>query len=272
MTGVGACSSLILLAVLVSGAKAGSVRDTLRQGNGLYGDGKYTEAINKYNDALVEQPQAVEPKFNKANGYYRLDDLGEAVDLYQEVAAKSKDMRLVAKARYNLGNCLFQRGAKQRDSDLQKAVDDMKTSITYWRQVLDIEPKNEKAARNIEVARLTIKDILDQLKQQQKDQQQNAQDPNQPKQQEQQQQGQQQPQPDPNQPQDPNQTKKEAGAQDPNQTKNQQESQPQPQPKEQEQQVAPDATAQEIIDTEQRQNKEREIRQQGRYQQVEKDW
>jgi Ca-activated chloride channel family protein len=264
----------MLLAVLASGVQAGPVREMLRQGNALYGDGRYGEAINKFNDVLVEQPQALEPKFNKANSYFRLDDLGEAVDLYQEVAARSKDMPLVARAKYNLGNCFFQRGAKQRDSDLQKAVDDMKTSITYWRQVLELDPKNEKAARNIEVARLTIKDILDQLKQQQKDQQ-NQQDPNQPQPQGQpQQQDQQQPQPDPNQPQDPNQTQPQAGDQDPNQPQDRQEPEPQSQEQEgrQPQQVAPDATAQEIIDNEQRQKKEREIHQRGRYQQVEKDW
>ena len=242
----------------------------LGQGNQLYGDGKYTEAINKYNEVLVEQPQALEPKFNKANGYYRLDDLGEAIDLYREVAAESKDMPLVTKAKYNLGNCFFQQGTKQRDSDLQKALEDMKTSITYWRQVLDIDPKNEKAARNIEVARLTIKDILDQLKQQQKDQQQ---DPNQPNQQDQeQQQNQPQPQQDPNEPQDPNEAQPNQ-PQDPNQADDQQQPQPQEQePQQQEQKVAPDATAQEIIDREQRQKKEREIRQRAGYQRVERDW
>jgi len=250
--------------LLVSAAAAGtdSVRQILRQGNRLYGDGQYAEAVNQYNEALIEQPQVLEPKFNKANSYYRLDDLGEAMDLYREVAAGSKDMDLVTKAKYNLGNCFFQRGAKQRDSDLQKALEDMKTSITYWRQVLDIDPDNEKAARNIEVARLTIKDILDQLKQQQKDQQdqQNQQPP----------QKQSESQQDPNQPQDPNQAQPPQ-AQDPNQTKDEQPSEPQQQPSEQE--VAPpDARAQEIIDREQRQKKEREIQQRARYQEVEKDW
>jgi hypothetical protein len=276
-------SVLILLVVLVSGARADSARETLRQGNGLYGEGKYAEAINKYNDALVEQPQVVEPKFNKANSYFRMDDLGEAVDLFQEVAGKSKDMKLVAKAKYNLGNCLFQRGVKQRDSDLQKAVDDMKTSITYWRQVLELDPKNEKAARNIEVARLTIKDILDQIKKQQ-DQQ--KQDPNQPKQQQQQQSQQQDPnqpkqqQPqnqrqDPNQPQDPNQAKQGARPQDPNESKDRKQPQPQDQNQQQqqpEQKIQADAAAQEIIDNEQRQKKEREDLRRGQIQPVERDW
>jgi Ca-activated chloride channel family protein len=253
-------------------AKADSVRQMLRQGNQLYSGGQYTEAINKYNEALVEQPQAPEPTFNKANGYYRVDDLAEAIDLFQEVATKSKDMSLVARAKYNLGNCFFQRGAKQRDADLQKALEDMKTSISCWRQVLDIDPQNEKAARNIEVARLTIKDILDQLKQQ-KDQQQQQ---DQQKQQQQDQQGA-QPKQDPNQPQDPNQAKDAEQKPDPNQAQPRQEPDQtqrdkQPEPQAQEQKVEPDATAQEIIDNEQRQKKERDNLQRVRYQDVEKDW
>jgi Ca-activated chloride channel family protein len=272
-----ALAMTLLVLTLGAVARADSAREVLQQGNRLFGDSKYTDAINKYNEALVEQPQALEPKFNKGNGYYRMDDLGEAMDLYQEVAAGSKDMALVARAKYNLGNCLFQRGSKQRDSDLQKAVDDMKTSITYWRQVLDIDPKNEKAARNIEVARLTIKDILDQLKKQQEQQkQQEPQKQQQDQQNQQQQQNQPQSQNDPNQPQDPNQAqKKEAQARDPNQAKDQQQPeqrQGQQQKEQQEQRMAPDATAQEILDREQQQKKDREVLRRAQYQQVDKDW
>jgi Ca-activated chloride channel homolog len=259
-------------------AASGSARETLRQGNRLYGENQYAEAVSKYNDVLVEQPQAVEPKFNKANSYYRLDDLSAALDLYQQVAAESKDMALVGRAKYNLGNCYFQRGTKQRDSNLQKAVEDMETSIANWRQVLDLDPQNKKAAKNIEVARLTIKDILDQIKKQKEQQnqqnQQNKQD-QQKQQQQQQKQDQSQSQKDPNQPQDPNQAKKsEQKKSDPNEAKPEQKNaQEQPQDKQQEAKAAPDATAREILDTEQRQKKEREMLQQkAQYRDVEKDW
>jgi Ca-activated chloride channel family protein len=268
-----------MILFFAAAGRADSARESLRQGNRLFGDSKYSEALSTYDEALAEQPQAMEPKFDKANSYYRMDDLGKAIDLYQEVAAGSKDMALVGKAKYNLGNCFFQRGLKQRDSDLRKAVDDMKMSITHWRQVLDIDPKNEKAAKNIEVARLTIKDIMDQLKKQQEQQKQQDQKNQQGQQNPQQQQQ------DPNKPQDPNQAQKNAQAQEPNQPKNQQQSQAQKQEeqqkdqqKEQEQQgqqeqrMAPDATAQEILDREQQQKKEREMQQRGQYQQVEKDW
>jgi len=259
--------ALGILAVLssLSLGATGSVREMLRQGNRLYGDRQFADAVNNYNDALVEQPQAVEPKFNKANSYYRLDDLAEAMDLYQQVAADSKDMSLVARAKYNLGNCYFRRGAKQRDSNLQKALEDMETSIATWRQVLDLDPQNQKAARNIEVARLTIKDILDQMKKQQEEQK---------KQQNQQSQQNQSPsQKDPNQPQDPNQAKKAPPQPDPDQTKQEQKPEQGQQDRQQEAKAAPDATAREIIDTEQRQKKERDqLRQRGPYQEVEKDW
>ena len=87
-------------------------------------------AKEAYDAALLEKQEAFEPKFNKANSYYRLEDLDKAVDLYREVAAESKDMGLVAKAKYNLGNCFFEKGAKEKDSDLEKALKNFEDSIT----------------------------------------------------------------------------------------------------------------------------------------------
>jgi tetratricopeptide (TPR) repeat protein len=144
--------------------------ELVERGNKLYKQGNFNEAINSYDQALIDAPGALEPKFNQANSYYRLDDLSKAMDLFRQVAAESKDMKVVAKAKYNLGNSYFQQGSKQKDSNLQKAIDDLKTAIGSWRGVLDIEPENKKAAKNIEVARLLIKDLLDQLNKQQQQQ------------------------------------------------------------------------------------------------------
>lgn len=268
--------SIVLVIVLVQVTSADSVREATSEGNKLYEQGNFNEAINQYDQALVEAPQALEPKFNKANSYYRLDDLNNAMNLYREVAAESKDMTLVARAKYNLGNTYFQQGSKQKDSNLQKAIEDMKTAIGSWRSVLDIEPENVKAAKNIEVARLTIKDLLDQLNKQKQDPNQ-PQDPNQSsqqnqKEQQQQQQGSQQ---DPNQPQEQQQKQKPQEdpnqPQDPNQAEQQQEQQKESR-EEKEKRMAPDATAQEILDREQRQRKERQIFNRAQWQKVEKDW
>ena len=258
---------MLLILFVAQTAFADSARISTSQGNQLYGQGKFDEAIGQYDQALIYRPEALEPKFNKANSYYRLDDLGQAINLYREVAAESKDMKLVTKAKYNLGNCSFQQGSKQRDSNLQKAIEEMETAIGHWRAVLDIEPENEKAAKNIEIARLIIKDILDQLKNQQQDPNQ-PQDPNQQQQQQQQQQNQQQ------QAQDPNQNQLKQG-QDPNQPQGPNQGQSQQQEQKQqddEKKQAPDTTAQEILDKEQRDKKQRQILQRARYQKVDKDW
>ena len=153
---------------------ADSVQDLVRQGNSLYDKGNFNDALKAYDQSLIDQPQILDPKFNKADCYFRLDDLAKAIDLNNEVAADSKDMKLVEKAKYNLGNCYFQQGTKQKDSDLQKALEDLKTSIVCWRGALELNPENEMAAKNIEVARLTIKDIIDQINKQKKQQEQQA--------------------------------------------------------------------------------------------------
>ncbi len=268
---------LVLAAALAQTAYGDSARVATSQGNKLYSKGNFNEAINKYDEALVESPEALRPKFNKANSYYRLDDLGPAMNLYREVAAESKDMDLVAKAKYNLGNTYYQQGIKQSDSNLQKAIDELKTAIDSWRATLGIEPENKKAAKNIEVARLKIKDLMDQLKNQQQDPNQ-PQDPNQSQQQ--QQQGQQQQnqqqgsQQDPNQPQ---QQQDQASEQDPNEPKDPNEAKQEQQPKQQEEkqqqrQAAPDTTAQEILDRERRRRENRQRSQRARWQRVDKDW
>ena len=265
---------IFLILVISQAALADSAGVSTSQGNKFYKQGNFNEAINSYNQALTEAPDALEPKFNQANSYYRLDDLGKAMDLYRQVAAESKDMKLVAKAKYNLGNSYFQQGSKQKDSNLQKAIDEMKTAIGSWRGALDIEPENKKAAKNIEVARLTIKDLLDQLNKQQQQDPNQPQDPNQ--QQQQQNKQQQNPQQNQNQSQEQKQQQQAAGRdpnqpKDPNQPQDQQKKQQQKEQKQQ-QQVAPDTTAQEILDKEQRRRKERQILQRGPWQKVEKDW
>ncbi len=263
---------LLLVLLTLQRAFAGSVQISTDRGNRLYRQGKFNEAIKEYDQALIDSPHALEPKFNKANSYYRLDDPGEAMNLYRQVAAESKDMKLVAKAKYNLGNCSFRQGSKQRDSNLQKAIEEMKTAIEHWRSVLDIDRENQKAAKNIEVARLTIKDILDQIK----NQPQQPQDPNQPRdsgrrQQQDQQQSQQQQARDPNNLEDNKQNSRDDSNEPEQQEAEQQQQQVREKDEEQQKQKS-DATAQEILDKEQRDKKQRQLLQRTRYRKVEKDW
>lgn len=267
--------SLIVIFALSQKAIAQSARTLVSEANRLYAQGKFSDAINKYEQAVIENPDSLEPKFNKADSYFRLDDLANAMSAYEEVAAKSKDMKLVAKAKYNLGNSYFQRGSRQRDSDLQKAIDDFKTSIGFWRSVLDIEPDNEKAARNIEVARLVIKDLLDHLNKQKQNEPNQPQDPNQLQQQQKQDKQQDSQNDRKNQRQQKQQQKQNGQQNEPNKPADANQPKRQPEQKEQEKRQKmerSDTTAQEILDKEQKQRQERQMMQRGQYQKVDKDW
>ena len=284
---------IITAAILLPAAivRAQSAREIVEQGNALYADANYSEAVTKYDEALTETPATLEPVFNKADSLYRMDDFAGATELYNSVAAESMDMKLVNAARYNNGNSFFQRGMQKRQSKPKEAVEDMKTAVSYWRKVLDAEPENEKAARNIEVARLTIKDILEQPQDPNQQQDPNQpqdpnqqQDPNQPQdpnqqqknQQQQNDPNQQQQQNEPNQPQDPNQQQQQQQndpnqAQDPNQQQQPQQAdknkdEPPPTPPEQ------DSVAQEILDREQKLKEQRRRLKISGYKKVEKDW
>jgi tetratricopeptide (TPR) repeat protein len=293
-----------LIALLVallpfSAVMAESASSAVRQGNMLYAQNKYNDAIKKYDQALADDPLALESTFNKANSYYKLDDIANASDLYKAVAAQSKDMKLVEKAKYNLGNCSYQQGLKQKDSDLQKSLEEFKTAIGYWRQALDINPRNDNAARNIETARLMIKDIIDQINKKQQDpnnpqnkdqqnqqqkqqdnKQQNSSSPNDANQQQQQKENSQSDQNNGSEPNQSQNRQKKENQQD--QSKSEKQKQQSQEPKDQQKQeqqtndkkevTAPDATAQEILDREQKDRKEREMLRRSGYQKVDKDW
>lgn len=264
---------MTLVLMMASLCAAESARQAVRAGNELYAKKDWQGAISAYEKATADEPGAIVPEFNRANALFQSGDLAAANEAYKEVAAESRDLPIVARAKYNLGNCYFKEGMRQRDSDLQKSVDSLKEAIESWRGTLEIQPGNRNAAHNIEVARLTIKEIMDEIKKQQEQQ---KQDPNsaqqQNQQQNQQQQGDQQQQQQQSEqgqdPNDPNQAGRQQQKQEEKEEEKQEEQQSQAQ-QTQEKKEATDATAEQILREEQ--DRKRNV-QPGGYVPVEQDW
>lgn len=235
--------------------------DLVRNGNDQYNKGRLDQAITEYDKALAHNPGMYEAIFNKANAYYRMDDMAKAIELYQDVSSRSKDTDLVKKAKYNLGNAHFQLGLKFRDSDPRKALEYFKASIGYWRSVLDMDQNQKPAKHNKEVAGLLIKDILDQLNKQA----QQAPDPNQTQ---------------TNNPQGQTQQQQKASAEgsESNQVQAQQGTEPNQPSSKQDQvqtgmdQVPDDTTADQIIQNEQLQRQNRQQYLRADIIPVDKDW
>ena len=144
----------------------------VQKGNRLYSSGDYQQAVQAYESAQPTETDAPILLYNRANALYRLNDFDRAADLYGQVSAQSKDMSLVTKAKFNLGNTHYRRALNllnaqgQESPDLQKTLDQLVAAVTYFRQALDINPDDTDAAHNLAVVRLTMKDILDRIKKQ----------------------------------------------------------------------------------------------------------
>jgi tetratricopeptide (TPR) repeat protein len=145
----------------VNAESAGSL---VTLGNELYTAGEYEKALEAYEKARAEQPDSGEVFFNEGNAYFRKGEYDKAREAYQSAALKTKDLSLEAFAHYNLGNSIFAEGQKQLETDPRKALSQWEQSIQHFQEALRIDPRLNEAAQNIEVVRISIKDLADRIK------------------------------------------------------------------------------------------------------------
>ena len=150
----------------VTDSKAESAAALIDAGNRAFQSGTYNDALSKYEKASVQAPESPVVFFNKGDALFRKGDYAGASDMFEKAAVRSKDLKLEAMARFNLGNCSFREAERQKDSDLKKALSACQTSIQCYQEALKLNPNYKPAAENIEVVRLTMKTILDEIKKQ----------------------------------------------------------------------------------------------------------
>jgi Ca-activated chloride channel family protein len=161
-------SWLIISAILVmqSSAYAISNAKLIKKGNAFFDAGKYNEAIASYDEAAVNDPESPYIYYNKGTAFFKLEKFADARDAFQQAALKTKDSVLESKSKYNLGLCFYKEGERQKDSDLQKALSFYESSVLSFREALDLNPDFTEAAENMEMVRLIIKALLDEIKKQ----------------------------------------------------------------------------------------------------------
>lgn len=151
---------LILILTIPLFLKAG---DFIASGNELLLSKQYDAALEKYEKASLSHPEQAELYFNKGLAYYYKEDYPKAKEALEKAALKLKEPQKEAQAKYNLGNCAFREAQKLQSGELEKALAGYQESIRYYQEALKLDPKIQDAACNIEVVRLIIKDILDQI-------------------------------------------------------------------------------------------------------------
>lgn len=133
--------------------------DRNRQGNRLFHEGKFDEALEYYRKAQVEKPEAPELRFNAGDAYFKKNAFQDALQEFGH-ALKSRDPSLLSLAYYNLGN------VHVRQQNLQQAVEAYKRSLS-------ITPDDLDAKVNLE---WVLEKIREQAKNQNQEQQKNRED------------------------------------------------------------------------------------------------
>lgn len=161
--------AILTVATLASAVNAG-VAATVNQGNHFYQAGEYDRAVEKYGSALQKQPESDIINFNIGSALYKSAQYEEAAQHFQKVLL-SEDQGLKQKAHYNSGNALYRQGETVSSQNLQDAVPFLKQSIDQYEQALVIDPQDQDAQFNYNLAKQFLERIEKQIQEQQQQQQ-----------------------------------------------------------------------------------------------------
>ena len=179
---------LLALAALLSCGFLGFGERPAAVGNQLFSQGKYDEAINKYGEALVDDPDSAALNFNMGDAHYKAGNYSEALASFGRVHAAT-DSEREARVAYNVGNVKFRMAAALEAEKPQDALKAYAESLAAYRRALGIDARDEDAKLNYELTVKRIQELKDRIEKE-KQQQQEQQDQQQDQQQEEQQQDQ----------------------------------------------------------------------------------
>jgi tetratricopeptide (TPR) repeat protein len=125
-------------------AKAQQVNEIIKQGNDLYKLKEYDPAKAAYGDALAKDSANTTAKFNLANTSYRLAKPDDAIQSFDQLAAKYSLSDDKARAFYNKGVVLSN----------QKRLEE---SIDAYKNALRQDPNDKEARENLQKALAELK-------------------------------------------------------------------------------------------------------------------
>lgn len=140
----------------------GSAYSKNEEGNRLYREGKYEEALKKYTEAQLSLPESPELHYNIGNVLYRMGKYDEAVEEYSKALSAGKK-GLSLDSRFNGGDSRYMKG-------------DYGGAVESFIESLKMKPDDPDAKKNLELTLLRIQQQEKQQQQDRKDQSQQQQD------------------------------------------------------------------------------------------------
>ena len=171
----------LVLVLLGSGFTFSGWRRELARGNKAMESDRPDQAVENYNQALVEEPDNPLIHYNLGVAKYKQDNFEEAQQHFDRVVQQGED-GLKSKGEYNLGNTLYRQGEKLVKKNPKEAINKFNTALQHYQQVIKSSPEDIDAKFNYEFVKKKLEELEDQMKNnQQENQQQQNQNNNQDK-------------------------------------------------------------------------------------------
>ncbi len=116
----------------------------LYRGNSYYVDGDFDEAKVHYQKAIEDNPSSYKGSYNLGNTNYRQENFENAVTIYEQAIAASKNDSEKSDAFHNLGNTYLQSG-------------EFEESTKAYKNALRLNPSAEDTRYNLAYAKKMIK-------------------------------------------------------------------------------------------------------------------
>ena len=145
------------------------VRDAITQGNRLFHAGQFEEALTRYGQVLVDDPDSPLLNFNMGAAHYKAGNYDAALSSFARVPGEDDAQPRTARTAYNLGNTRYQIGAAAEAAQPQAALEAYTAAQAAYRRALGLDPSDRDAKFNYEL----VAKKIEQLKERMQNQQQN---------------------------------------------------------------------------------------------------
>ncbi len=178
---------LLLSCALLCVAWTDSLHSQVVEGNRLFSEGKFSDAIESYGQALVDHPDSPLLNFNMGTAHYKAGKYTQALSSFSRVQASpedsDKDAERTARTAYNMGNSQYKLGAQAEEQNPQAALAAYTNALAAYRRALGTDPTDQDAKFNYEFVAKRIEALQEKLEHQ--PQQNQPSQPHQPEQEEQ---------------------------------------------------------------------------------------
>ncbi len=133
-----------LILLFTSNLFFASPESLIKKGNTLYKKGKFEDALKYYTKARISMPIEPALSYNIGNIHYKKREYDKAIEAFEK-AMDSKNKTIKENSYFNMGNCYFLK------EDYLKAIEN-------YKKALELDPEDEDAKINLELARKKLKD------------------------------------------------------------------------------------------------------------------